>query len=93
MPVPSPPLGRALVSALALPGFTGTSLKASAGAGRAGAVRMGVLRWLTASALCIAVWGESVPLRHCPCWDTLGTGAGVTQAGLIAGLGGWFLAC
>nr|XP_021140803.1 digestive cysteine proteinase 1 isoform X2 [Columba livia] len=66
MPVPSPPLGRALVSALALPGFTGTSLKASAGAGRAGAVRMGVLRWLTASALCIAVWGPDYVLSRPP---------------------------
>ncbi|XP_065506708.1 counting factor associated protein D-like isoform X2 [Caloenas nicobarica] len=66
MPVPSPPLGRAPVSASALPGFTGTSLKARAGAGRAGAARMGVLRWLVASALCIAVWGPDYVLSRPP---------------------------
>lgn len=29
---------------------------------------MGVQRWLVASALCVAVRGESVPLWHCPRW-------------------------
>lgn len=42
---------------------------------------MGALRWLAASALCIAVWGESVPTGDAP-----GMGAGGTQASLASPL-------
>ena len=72
-----PPPGRAPASALAPPSFAaaGSSLKVRAGAGRARATRMGVLRWLTASALCITVRGESVHPWHCPSWGHPGDGS------------------